>query len=284
MALEILGKREDGYHELATILQAVDLSDRLTLEEAERIALTVSDPSLPASEENLAWRAAQLLREAAGIDRGVQITLDKRIPVAAGLGGGSSDAAAVLWGLNRLWGLGWPSSRLQELAVQLGMDVPFFLGEGRALGTGRGERLQPLPSKGELALVLVNPHFPLSTREVYARVLPEIMGDGQKVAALVAALAAGDVERVAQTVYNSLEAAVEPAYPLIAEIKRALREAGALGCVMSGSGPTVVGVARSLSHARHIAEALGSTSWRCWAVKTLSGRAIRVVRWGVAKR
>ncbi len=271
LALEVLGKREDGYHELATVLQAVDLSDLLTLEEDERIAIAVSDPGVPAGEENLAWRAAQLLKDSAGIDRGVRITLEKRIPVAAGLGGGSSDAAAVLLGLNQLWEIGWPSSRLQELAVQLGMDVPFFLGGGRALGTGRRE---PLPSEGDLALVLVNPNFPLPTREVYGRVRPEIMGDGKKVAALAAALATGDVARVARSVYNGLERVVEPAYPLIAEMKRALRDAGALGCVMSGSGPTVVGVARSMPQARRIVDALGSTTWSCWAVKTISGPSV----------
>lgn len=274
LALEVLGKREDGYHELATVLQAVDLSDLLTLEEDKRIAIAVSDPGIPAGEENLAWRAAQLLKGAAGIDRGVRITLEKRIPVAAGLGGGSSDAAAVLLGLNQLWEIGWPSSRLQELAVQLGMDVPFFLGGGRALGTGRGERLEPLPSEGDLALVLVNPNFPLTTREVYGRVRPETMGDGKKVAALAAALATGDVARVARSVYNGLERAVEPAYPLITEMKRALRDAGALGCVMSGSGPTVVGVAKSMPHAKRIVDALGSTTWSCWAVRTISGPAI----------
>lgn len=284
LGLEILRKREDGYHELTTVLQAVDLSDRLILEGAERISLTVSDPSLPASEENLAWRAARLLSDAAGVDRGIRITLDKRIPVAAGLGGGSSDAAAVLWGANRLWGLDWPAARLQDLAVHLGMDVPFFLGNGRALGTGRGERLQPLPSRGEMALVLVNPNFPLPTREAYGRVKTEIMGDGQKVAVLLAALATGDVAKVAKAVYNTFEAAVEPAYPLIVEVKRALRGAGALGCVMSGSGPTVVGVARSPSHARQIAETLSSTSWSCWAVRTISGPPIRAISWGVAKR
>lgn len=284
LGLEILGKREDGYHELVTVLQAVDLSDRLTLEEAEQITLTVSDPSLPANKENLAWRAARLLSDAAGVDRGVRITLDKHIPVAAGLGGGSSDAAAVLCGVNRLWRLDWPAARLQELAAEIGMDVPFFLGNGLALGTGRGERLQPLPSKGEMALVLVNPNFPLSTRDVYGRVRAEIMGDGKKVTALLAALATGDVARVAQAIYNTLEAAVEPAYPLISEVKRALRGAGALGCVMSGSGPTVAGLAQSLSHARRIADALSSTSWSCRAVRTISGPPIRVVRWGVAKR
>ena len=146
LALEVLRKRPDGYHELSTVLQAVDLCDRLTVETADTITLETSEPGLPTDERNLVVRAARMLRDAAGVDRGARIRLEKRIPLAAGLGGGSSDAAATLWGLNRLWGLRWKRERLVELAVALGMDVPFFLGRGRALGTGRGEVLRPLPS------------------------------------------------------------------------------------------------------------------------------------------
>ena len=170
LALEVLGKRGDGYHEIATVLQAVDLSDRLKLETADTLSLHTDDPDLPTDDGNLVMRAARLLQKAAGIEAGARIQLAKRIPVAAGLGGGSSDAAATLWGLSRLWRLGWPKARLQELAVELGMDVPFFLGSGRAVARGRGERLAALPGGGGYALVLVNPRVPLSTREVYGRV------------------------------------------------------------------------------------------------------------------
>ncbi|HEY7869399.1 MAG TPA: 4-(cytidine 5'-diphospho)-2-C-methyl-D-erythritol kinase, partial [Methylomirabilota bacterium] len=170
LALEVLGKRGDGYHEIATVLQAVDLADRLRLETADTLSLHVDDPDLPTDDGNLVMRAARLLQKAAGREAGARIGLTKRIPVAAGLGGGSSDAAAALWGLSRLWKLGWPRARLRELAVELGMDVPFFLGPGRAIATGRGERLAALPGGGGYALVLVNPKVPLSTREVYGRV------------------------------------------------------------------------------------------------------------------
>jgi 4-diphosphocytidyl-2-C-methyl-D-erythritol kinase len=132
--------------------------------------LQADESDLPTYEGNLVMRAARLLQKTAGIEKGARIELQKRIPVAAGLGGGSSDAAATLWGLNRLWGLRWPRARLQELAVELGMDVPFFLGTVRAVARGRGERLQALPAGGGYALVLVNPRAPLSTREVYGRV------------------------------------------------------------------------------------------------------------------
>ncbi|MGH7279827.1 MAG: 4-(cytidine 5'-diphospho)-2-C-methyl-D-erythritol kinase, partial [Candidatus Rokuibacteriota bacterium] len=127
LALEVLGRREDGYHEIATVMHTVDLADRLVLEDSDAIELATSSPGVPADRTNLAVRAALALRDAAGIERGVRIVLDKRIPVAAGLGGGSTDAAGVLIALNRLWGLRWPAARLAVVAETLGMDVPFFL-------------------------------------------------------------------------------------------------------------------------------------------------------------
>src|SRR6202162_5425539 len=175
LALDVLGRRSDGYHELSTVLQAVDLFDRLTVETAATITLETSDATLPTDDGNLVVRSARLWRDTAGIEAGARIVLDKRIPVAAGLGGGSSDAAATLWGLNRLWGLRWRRERLMALAVGIGMDVPFFLGPGRALGTGRGEVLKPVPTLGGYAMVLVNPGIQLSTQEVYGRV-PEGWG------------------------------------------------------------------------------------------------------------
>ena len=277
LVLEVLGKRPDGYHEIATLLQAVDLSDRIVLEEADTLALETDDPGLPTDEGNLVVRAARLLQGATGTSRGTRITLHKRIPVAAGLGGGSSDAAATLWGLNRLWGLRWPANRLVELGAQLGADVPFFLRGGRALATGRGDILKPLPPTLPLALVLVNPNFPLSTREVYSRVPPSLVENDSRSKAMVEALAARNLLRVAANLYNSLERIVEPAYPAIARIKSALLAAGALGAVMSGSGPTVVGVARSLDHAKQIRARLTTGARSCWAVRTVSGPAIRMV-------
>ncbi|HEU5320126.1 MAG TPA: 4-(cytidine 5'-diphospho)-2-C-methyl-D-erythritol kinase, partial [Methylomirabilota bacterium] len=130
LALEVLSRRDDGYHEIATVMQAVDLADRLTLEDADALEVRTAAPGVPTGAGNLALRAATVLREASGSSRGVRIRLDKRIPVAAGLGGGSTDAAAVLVGLNRLWGLRWPVARLAELGTSLGMDVPFFLHGG----------------------------------------------------------------------------------------------------------------------------------------------------------
>jgi 4-diphosphocytidyl-2-C-methyl-D-erythritol kinase len=278
LTLEVLGKREDGYHELATILQSVDLWDRLAAEPADSLSLVTSDPALPTDEGNLVMRAARLLRDEAGVSEGARIRLDKRIPVAAGLGGGSSDAAATLWALNRLWGIRWPAKRLQELGERLGMDVPFFLGKGRAMATGRGERLAALPAMGGLALVLVNPNFPLSTRDVYQRVPPGWSAEPAGARRMVAALRSRSPRQVAAALTNNLEAVVESAVPAIARMKAALLAAGALGAVMSGSGPTVFGVARSLDHAQAIRRRVNRAGWSVWALRTQGGACIRQIR------
>lgn len=277
LVLEVLGKRPDGYHELSTVMQAVDLFDRLTVEAAATITLETSEPALPTDDRNLVVRAARLLQEAAGIEAGARIVLDKRIPLAAGLGGGSSDAAATLLGLNRLWGLRWRRERLVELAVKLGMDVPFFLGRGRALGTSRGEVLSALPGVGGYALVLVNPGVGLSTQEVYGRVPPGWRAESDGTRRMLDALKKRNAVRVAGALTNHLEHWVEPAMPVIGRMKAALLAAGALGAAMSGSGPTVFGLARSLDQARQIQRRVNRGGWSAWAVRTNSGAAIRMV-------
>jgi 4-diphosphocytidyl-2-C-methyl-D-erythritol kinase len=278
LALDVLGKRSDGYHEIATVMQTVDLFDRLTLEAAPTISLEADDPALPTDERNLIVRAAMLLRKASGADRGARIQLRKRIPVAAGLGGGSSDAAATLWGLNRLWGLRWSRARLVELAAQLGMDVPFFLTGGAALATGRGERVKPLTRAGSYALVLVNPCVPLSTREVYERVPAGWRAEPSGAQRVVEALATGNAARVGAALTNQLEAFVARVFPPVDRMKAALMAAGALGSAMSGSGPTVFGMARSLDHARQIRQRVCRRGWSCWAVRTRSGPAMRLAQ------
>jgi 4-diphosphocytidyl-2-C-methyl-D-erythritol kinase len=274
LALEVLGRRADGYHEIVTVMQGVELSDRVVLEDVETLELRTTAPGVPTDASNLALRAAMVLREAAGIDRGVRITLDKRIPVAAGLGGGSTDAAAVLLGLNRLWSLRWPIARLTEAAVALGMDVPFFLRGGTGFATGRGEELDRMRGMA-LALVLVNPRYASSTAEAYGRLTPAMYTDGARARTVAAALRTKRVERVAGSLYNVLEAAVAPAQPEIGRMKAALLSAGALGALMSGSGPTVFGIARSLDHARQIQRRVRHASWECWAVRSLAGPAVR---------
>lgn len=275
LALEVLGKRVDGYHELATVMQTVDLADRLVLEDADECVLTTSSPDVPADDSNLAVRAARALREAAHVDRGVRITLHKRIPVAAGLGGGSTDAAAVLIGLSRLWRLRWPRARLAEVAVTLGMDVPFFLEGGVALATGRGEKLSAVGA-APLALVLVNPGTALSTATIYGGVTPAVYSTGEHAREMVEALRSRRPAAVARSLYNGLEAVAAGLSPAVTRMRAALLAAGALGAVMSGSGPTVFGVARSFEHARQIRTRLARGSWACWAVRAVSGPAVRM--------
>jgi len=275
LALEILGKRDDGYHELATVFQAVDLSDRLVIEDAAALELRTSDPALPTDETNLALRAGIMLSRAAGVERGARITLDKRIPVAAGLGGGSADAAAVLIGLNRLWRLHWPVARLAEVGAGLGMDVPFFLYGGAARATGRGERLERVDGFS-FAIVLVNPGFGISTAEAYRAVTPALYTDGRRARQMAVDVRTGSRAGVARGLYNALEAAVAPRHPEIARMKAALVAAGALGAEMSGSGATVFGIARSLEHARQIQSRVQRGSWSVWAVRALRGPAVRM--------
>jgi 4-diphosphocytidyl-2-C-methyl-D-erythritol kinase len=258
-------------------MQAVDLFDRLAVETADTITLETSDADLPTDDRNLVVRAARLLRETAGVHKGARLVLDKRIPVAAGLGGGSSDAAATLWGLNRLWGLRWRRERLMALAVGLGMDVPFFLGPGRALGMGRGEVLTSVPVGGGYAMVIVNPGVPLSAKEVYGRVPEGWRAEPAGTKRLLEALRTRSAAKVGAALTNDLERWVEPVMPVIGRMKAALLAAGALGAAMSGSGPTVFGVARSLDHARQIQRRVSRAGWSAWAVRTNSGACIRSV-------
>ena len=275
LALEVLGRRDDGYHEIATVMQTVDLSDRLVLEDADVVELRTTAPDVPTDGTNLALRAALALRDVAGSSRGVRITLEKRIPVAAGLGGGSTDAAAVLVGLSRLWGLRWPTARLAEVGVTLGMDVPFFLHGGAALGTGRGERLEALAGCA-LGLVLVNPGVGPSTAEIYGGVVPAMYSDGGRARRMAAALTSRQPGRVAANLGNTLERVAAPRHREVEQMEAALLAAGALGASMSGSGLTVVGVARSYDHARQIRARVTRARWGCWAVRALRGPAIRM--------
>jgi 4-diphosphocytidyl-2-C-methyl-D-erythritol kinase len=224
----------------------------------------------------------------------VRIRIVKAIPVAAGLGGGSADAAAVLMGLGRLWRLFMPWGRWHALATALGTDVPFFLGDGPALGSGRGEALEALPRHRSLPLVLVNPGLALPTREVYGRLEPGDFTGGAAVRALMAGLKAGPAT-IAGRLVNGLEPAAARLWPGLAEVKAALLGAGALGAVMSGSGPTVIGVAPSSAAARRIQAGLARRPWRTWATRTVAGAALsltgeaaggarRQTAWGVAKR
>lgn len=259
LTLEVKGRRPDGYHEISTIFQSIALHDTLVLTPAEDIALEVTGLAAPEGPENLACRAAFLLKENYAFP-GARIRLEKRIPLAAGLAGGSADAAAVLVGLNYLFGLGLTPAALAQMGSRLGADVPFCVLGGTALGRGRGEKLTLLPSPPRLWLVIVKPSFGVSTAEVYrgwdeGLFAPGIEERPRESEALVA-LDKQDRQGLVGALGNDLERVTFRRYPEVASIKKRLMALGVEKAVMCGSGPAVFGVAPDREEAERIAERL----------------------------
>lgn len=267
--LAILGRRPDGYHTLDTLYERLDLADDLRLTRAESgVALRCADPSIPTDDRNLVVQAAQRFFQATGIDGGVDAALTKRIPAAGGLGGGSSDAAAALQGLNALYGMPLDQARLMALGAQLGADVPFFVSDA-VVGWGRerGDVITPLaPPVKPFWHVLVHPGVPVPTPAVYAQ-FDRLATEGSPHQGIRAALTppradatllarlvqAGDPAALAGHLANALEPAIEASYPAVRHWKAVLSEAGALGVLVSGSGSTTYGLARDEAHAREVA-------------------------------
>lgn len=240
--LDVLFKREDGYHELRTIYQTISLHDRLrVVETSGEVEITCDDPRVPLDQTNLAFKAAMLLREAAGVSKAARIEIEKRIPVAAGLGGGSSNAAATLVALVKLWELEMEDRELMRLGASLGSDVPFFLMGGTALGVGRGEEVSPVEQIHHGHLLLVNPGFPVSTRDAYENLSRLTTSEAAFIMPLTLPAAKGIREQPLAG-RNDLEGVVLAAHPEIAEVKRRLLSLGARHALMSGSGATVFGV------------------------------------------
>ena len=251
--LEVVGKRADGYHELRTLMVAVSLYDTLTFTLAPSgwIRLSCSGVNLSTGPENLVFRAADHLRRHAGIDAGADVVLTKRIPLAAGLAGGSTDAAATLVGLNRFWGLGLGRSELSAMAADLGSDVPFFLDLPSAWCTGRGEVVERWPLGARLHMVLVAPPFGWSTADVYRNVAvpaEPLSGDEMK-----AAVRAGDVAAIGRLLHNRLQEPAERLRPELADWLARLKSLGPAGCLMSGSGSTLFALCRDRREAARIA-------------------------------
>ncbi len=268
--LRVLGRRPDGYHELETLFERVDLADELTVEPADTLTLTCSDPSLSCGEDNLILQAARLLQREAGILAGARLHLEKRIPIAAGLGGGSSDAAAALTGLNRLWGLGLDRSRLIELAARLGSDVPFFLSpEPFATGWGRGERCEGLGGSVRLAHVLVVPPERLSTKEIYAGAHFDLTARKPSISIVTHALRNGSLGELADGLWNDLEPEAIRRCPVIATIQAHLREQGCLGVLVSGSGSSVFGLCADVTQAHEVVSRIRSRAPSAWRIETV---------------
>lgn len=259
LGLDVRERRSDGYHNVCMVMQTVSLADTVGLEpQAAGIVLEVRGASLPSGEENLAYRAAQLVGTRYKVPGGFRMILEKRIPVAAGLAGGSADAAAVLYGLNRVWELGLSERELEELALELGSDVPFSLRGGTALAEGRGEVLTSLPPLPDCWLVLARPDFGVSTAWAYKELDADPPETRPDIAGLVAAVRAGDLVGIASRLGNSFETVVTARYPVVGELKAALLKAGALGASLSGSGPTVFGLFAARAQAEAAAKNLPS--------------------------
>ena len=257
--LEVLGKRPDGYHEIATLLAAIRLYDTLVFHkgDAPDISLTCSHKGLSTAADNLVMRAAQLLKEKTGCRAGADIRLVKRIPMAAGLAGGSTDAAATLIGLNRLWQLGLSTDQLASVGAELGSDIPFFFHLPTAWCTGRGERVTPMTLCQPLDLVLVCPSFGMATAAVYRNVtIPQVPESGD---AIRQALAKGDVDLIGKLLHNRLQSAAEKLDPRIAQYDKILAEHRPAGHLMSGSGSTLYALCRSQEEAEHMSRRLADS-------------------------
>jgi len=254
LTLDILGKRPDGYHEVAMVMQTVGLHDTLTLEKREQgISLNINVPWLKADEKNLAWRAAALVQEEFGLTGGVHIELTKRIPVAAGLAGGSADAAAVLKGMSELYGLNLSDNKLCELGAKLGSDIPFCLLGGTMLATGRGEVLKRLPDMPETWVVLVKPRISVSTAWAYQNYDEQGAERHPDNEAIQKEIARGSRKGVAKLLCNVLESVTINKYDVIERYKQMMLDKGAMASMMSGSGPTVFALAKNREQAEEIA-------------------------------
>ncbi|HEX4146825.1 MAG TPA: 4-(cytidine 5'-diphospho)-2-C-methyl-D-erythritol kinase [Pirellulales bacterium] len=273
--LEVLAKRTDGYHEIETLMVPVDWYDTLRLSACSsgRVSLTCrlaagsrvtasADPfELPPAADNLAVRAVELLRQRSGVEQGAQIELTKRIPLASGLAGGSSDAAAALVAANAAWNLGYNGEQLADIGAELGSDVPFFIHGGPAVCRGRGERVEPVRDLAPMHFVVARPPVGLSTPAVYGRCRPADGSPGhgpQRVGPLLDALRIGDLGRAGRLLHNALMQAAEQLSTWIGRLKHEFAAAGCLGHQMSGSGTSYFGLCRHARHAQRLAAALRS--------------------------
>jgi 4-diphosphocytidyl-2-C-methyl-D-erythritol kinase len=266
--LEVLRRRADGFHDIESLLATVSLWDTLTFEDAPRAGIVVecrwaggvvaagqeSSAALPSGRDNLAHFAADLVRLRAAPERGARIRIVKRIPLGAGLGGASSNAAAVLIAANMVWGLDWPADRLAELAAEVGSDVPYFLVGGAAVCRGRGEQVEPLGPLATLHVVVVKPPVALSTADVYRRCRPGAYP--MSVADAVDCWKRGDTSQLGRRIANRLTAAAQQLTPWMARLREELGRAGGIGFGMTGSGSAWFTLCRSARHARRVAATL----------------------------
>lgn len=256
LTLDVLFKRPDGYHEIEMIMQTISLKDELSLKLTPRPVIRISSdcPALPQDEANLAYKAAKLMMDEFQLDAGVEIYIDKKIPIAAGLAGGSTDAAAVIVGINEMFQLNLPQAELMALGKKIGADVPFCIVGGTALARGIGEKIIPLKPLSNFGLVLVNPPYFVSTKEVYSRLNVKTIQKRPDTCAMIEHIEQQDIGKIASGLCNVLEEVTLKLYPELDMIKKCLISQGALGSLMSGSGPTVFGLFESVQDAQKAAD------------------------------
>ncbi|MFI3237744.1 MAG: 4-(cytidine 5'-diphospho)-2-C-methyl-D-erythritol kinase [Lachnospiraceae bacterium] len=257
LGLDVIRRMENGYHEVKMIMQTVDIFDVLTFTQADcGIKLAVNQEELPVDEHNLIYKAAKLLLEDAGCTKGVDITLEKNIPIAAGMAGGSSDAAATLTALNELFELGYSIEKLKELAVQIGADVPYCIEGGTALSEGIGEKLTKLSAPPHCILVVAKPDVQVSTKFVYENLQANNLSYHPDIDGMIGAIEKGDLQGVVDRLGNVLETVTLEHYKVVQSIKDEMMNCGALGALMSGSGPTVFGMYEDVEAAQYTTEQL----------------------------
>lgn len=255
LGLDVLGKRPDGYHDVRMVMQTIYLYDQITITKRKEpgIGLSTNLFYLPVNENNLAYRAAKLLMDEFEIRSGVDIFLEKHIPVAAGMAGGSSNAAAVLYGINRMFDLGLSMEELMKRGVSLGADVPYCIMRGTVLAEGIGEILTPLPPMPRCQIVVAKPPVSVSTKMVYEKIDSRRIVEHPDIDGIIEGLKEGDVTKIASRMGNVLEQVTVEEYPVIDKIKKLMNKGGAKGAMMSGSGPTVFGIFTEKSLAKKAA-------------------------------
>ncbi|MGG2113720.1 4-(cytidine 5'-diphospho)-2-C-methyl-D-erythritol kinase [Lysinibacillus pakistanensis] len=273
LTLDVLYKRPDNYHEVEMVMTTVDLADRISLESREdgTIEIISTDNFVPNDHRNFAYQAARLIKDTYGIGQGVSITIEKEIPIAAGLAGGSSDAAATLKGLNELWNLGLSIDELAELGAKIGSDVSFCVYGGTALATGRGEKIQELPAPPNCWVVLAKPKIGVSTAEVYGGLKVEGL-EHPNTEQMIRAIEMEDYELLCSSLGNVLETVTFKLHPEVVMLKEQMKRFGADATLMSGSGPTVFGLVDSEARVSRIYNGLRGFCEEVYAVRILGER------------
>jgi 4-diphosphocytidyl-2-C-methyl-D-erythritol kinase len=275
LALDVLSKRPDGYHDVAMIMQTIALYDTISVRSGfEGIKLTSDSSIIPVDETNIAYKAAHYLSTKYNVKRGAHIHIEKRIPVAAGLAGGSTDAAAVLKVLNNVWDLKLSKAELMDAGKKLGADVPFCIQGGTCLAEGLGEKLTVIKSIPDCYILLAKPNVSVSTKDVYQGLKLKEIEERPNISAILQAIDNQDLQEISSGMVNVLETVTTKVHPIIVELKRKLIENGAIGSIMSGSGPTVFGIFEDMATAQGAYDNIKTLVNEIFVVKTFDGRDV----------